>query len=119
MAIYEAFQKTLQKAGIIDTRNHSGPRIHALRHTACQHAFIRLAKNGEDPYCNLYKVSVYMGHKHVNDTEYYLLLTEQEYPELFGKVAGITGSISAIIERGLRSDGDRNPEEKEGGPHEI
>lgn len=60
-----------------------------------------------------------MGHKHVNDTEYYLLLTEQEYPELFGKVAGITGSISAIIERGLRSDGDRNPEEKEGGPHEI
>ena len=120
MAVYEAFQKILQKAGIIDNRNYCGPRIHALRHTACQHAFIRLAKNGEDLYCNLHKVTVFMGHKHVNDTEYYLRLTEEEYPELFGRVSGITGTISSIIEKGLqREDNDKNGEEERGGLYEI
>jgi site-specific recombinase XerD len=118
VSVYEAFQKTLQKADINDTRNYLGPRIHALRHTACQHAFIRLAKNGEDLYCNLHKITVFMGHKHVNDTEYYLRLTEEQYPELFGKVVGITGAISGIMEKGLRNDDNKNPEEGKGGYYE-
>ena len=118
VSAYEAFQKILHKAGINDTRNYHGPRIHALRHTACQHAFIKLAKNGEDLYCNLHKITVFMGHKHVNDTEYYLRLTEEQYPELFGKVAGITGTISGIIENGLRNDDNMNPEEEKGGSYE-
>ena len=118
IAVYEAFQKILQKAGINDTRNYCGPRIHALRHTACQHAFLRLAKNGEDLYCNLHKVTVFMGHKHVNDTEYYLRLTENEYPELFGKVAGVTGAITDVIEKGLLNDYNINMEEEKGGTYE-
>ena len=118
MAVYEAFQKILQKAGINDTRNYCGPRIHALRHTACQHAFLRLAKNGEDLYCNLHKVTVFMGHKHVNDTEYYLRLTENEYPELFGKVAGVTGAITDVIEKGLKNNDNINREEERGGTYE-
>jgi hypothetical protein len=59
-----------------------------------------------------------MGHKHVNDTEYYLRLTEKEYPELLGKIAGITGTISSIIEKKLQSDDNKNLEEERGGPYE-
>jgi integrase len=118
-AVYVSFQKILQKAGINDTRNYCGPRIHALRHTACQHAFIRLAKNGEDLYCNLHKITVFMGHKHVNDTEYYLRLTEEEYPELFGKIAGITSAISNLVGNYLQSAENKNGEEEKGGRYEL
>jgi integrase len=100
-AVYHNFHKITEKAGILYRGGHKGPNIHGIRHTSCVHAMLKMIHKGKDMYCCLPVLSVFMGHKHVTDTEMYIHLTKEMYPELIEMDGTITSSIGKIIARAL------------------
>jgi len=93
------FHKILKEAGISYRGNHEGPRVHDIRHTACVHSLVKMTRAGKDIYCCLPMISVFMGHKKVLNTEYYLRLTQEMYPELIQLDSSVTASINEVIKR--------------------
>ena len=55
------------------------PRIQDLRHTFAVHSLEQSIDLGLDPYCSLPALSIYMGHKRIESTEYYLPLTKHYF----------------------------------------
>lgn len=98
------FHNVSQMAGIPYIGNYQGPRIHDIRHTACVHSMRKLVSEGKDLYCSLPMLSVFMGHRKVMDTEYYLRLTADMYPE----VLKLDSSVSANVKEIIRSAVTRN-----------
>lgn len=77
--IYHVFVKLMKQANISHLSNGKYPRLHDLRHTFAVHALEQSIKEGLDPYCSLPALSVYMGHKGIESTEYYLRLTRHYF----------------------------------------
>lgn len=73
--ITDKFQKILS---ILNIKNNQGhvPRLHDLRFTFAVRALEKMEDAGIDLYCFLPILSVYMGHKNIKSTEYYLKFTE-------------------------------------------
>lgn len=80
-SILSWFHKILKDSGITYIP-HIGPRIHDLRHTFAVHALDTMSRSGKDIYCGLPILSVALGHKCVSDTELYVRITNQVYPDL-------------------------------------
>ena len=99
--VYENFHHIIKQAGILYKGGHKGPNIHGIRHTSCVHAMLKMIYQGKDMYCCLPVLSAFMGHKHVIDTEIYLHLTKEMYPELIKMDQSVTSSISKIITRAI------------------
>ncbi len=76
------FRQTLKALGI--KRQESGlyPRVHDLRHTFAVHTLRRMEENGFDLYTSLPILSVYLGHKSIAETEYYLRLVKEDFREI-------------------------------------
>jgi putative nicotinate-nucleotide diphosphorylase (carboxylating) len=79
--IYEWFRKTLRICGISHCTG-KGPRVHDLCHTCAVHSLINQVKNGADIYCVLPILSVFLGHKKLSDTETYVRLTREMFPDI-------------------------------------
>lgn len=75
------FKKTVKRIGIIPG---DGERItvHTLRHTFACHSLDKMIREGRDPYNALPYLSVYLGHKSIKNTEYYLKLTEERFNDV-------------------------------------
>lgn len=99
--VYDHFQKIIKKAGILYQGGNKGPNIHGIRHTSCVHAMLNMIHKGKDMYSCLPVLSVFMGHKHLVDTEIYIHLTKEMYPELIEMDQSVTSSISNIISRAI------------------
>ncbi len=91
------FKVIMDHAGIIYTGDFSGYRVHGLRHTACVHSMMKLADEGYDLYANLPALSVFMGHEKVVDTEHYLRLTQEMYPDIVNADMSITTEMLSIL----------------------
>lgn len=80
-AINVCFKKIVQRAGI---SKNEGIRIsvHSLRHTFACHSLDKMIREGRDPYNALPYLSVYLGHKNIQNTEYYLKLTEERFNDV-------------------------------------
>ena len=98
---YIRFQSILAEAGIPFKGSKEGPHIHHLRHTACVHAFMHMRKAGYDMYCSLPMLSTFMGHRGIYDTERYLRLTEEMYPEIMEMDAQNTAIIKEYVNQVL------------------
>jgi integrase len=105
-AVYENFHHIIMKAGILYKGGNQGPNIHGIRHTCCVHAMRKMIHKGKDMYCCLPVLSTFMGHKHVLDTEMYIHLTKDMYPELMEMDKSVTSSISTIIARSLITENE-------------
>lgn len=92
------FLKILEM-GRIDYVPRVGPRIHDIRHTFAVHALDKLAKDGLDMHCCLPILSVTLGHKCVSDTEYYVRITNQVYPDLSETTSAISEFIFPTISK--------------------
>lgn len=79
------FKKALCACGIPRNVGKLGPRIHDLRHTFAVHSLIQQVKNGVDLYCSLPILSVFLGHSDYRDTETYVRLTIDMFPEIIKK----------------------------------
>ena len=95
------FRKLLQEANIPYRGQEEGPSLHNLRHTACVHSLIHMHRQGRDIYCCLPILSTFMGHVKVLDTEYYLRLTRNMYPEIIQMDASVTAGLRILIAKSL------------------
>jgi site-specific recombinase XerD len=95
------FRRLLQEANIPYKGHEEGPSLHNLRHTACVHSFVRMHRQGRDIYCCLPILSTFMGHVKVLDTEYYLRLTQNMYPEIIQMDASVTAGLGRLIAKSL------------------
>jgi integrase len=99
--IYHWFEIVREKAGIPYKGNHEGPRIHDIRHTACVHSLVKMLESGTDIYCYLPILSMFVGHKSIYETETYLRLTGEYYPDLMKMDASVISEITNVLSRSL------------------
>ncbi|KUK57459.1 MAG: Uncharacterized protein XD81_1541 [Bacteroidetes bacterium 38_7] len=106
--IHHWFEIVREKAGIQYKGNHRGPRIHDIRHTACVHSLVKMLASGTDIYCYLPMLSIFMGHKNIYDTETYLRLTCEYYPDLMKMDASVISEITKVLSHSLiiKTDGN-------------
>lgn len=91
--------RIIAEAGIEHKGNEEGPHLHSLRHSACVHSMINSARKGIDLYSSLPILSVFMGHRKVLDTENYLRMTQEMYPEIIRQDLSVTAGINRIVKR--------------------
>jgi integrase len=104
-SVYVWFRKVMSKSSIPFHGDHSGPRIHDLRHTFAVHSLVKMAKSGKDLYYALPLLSIYLGHKSLGATELYVRLTKEMYPDLLSDQASI-GKYIFPKSTNLVSDGN-------------
>jgi site-specific recombinase XerD len=98
------FHRIITKCGIPRRCDQRGPRVHDIRHTSGVHALIKLTKEGRDIYCSLPLLAAFLGHKKVLDTETYLRLTQEVYPDILQKNIDISSEIFSTITSNLIID---------------
>ena len=67
--------------------------FHCGRHTFAVHSLMRQVRNGADIYCTLPILSVFLGHKKLSDTETYVRLTQEMYPDVLKLESSITSFL--------------------------
>lgn len=97
------FKGLIEQMGLNYQNGIHGVRVHDLRHTACVHALVKMVRNGQDPYCCLPILSVFMGHFDTKSTEYYLRLTQEAYPDIIKLDMANNGPIGDVIKRALNN----------------
>ena len=76
------FRQTLKAVGIKKLESGFFPRIHDFRHTFAVNALKQMQTKGFDLYTSLPILSVYLGHKSIAETEYYLRLVKDDFKEI-------------------------------------
>ncbi len=95
--IYKWFRICLDAAGIPHLGKGKGPREHDLRHSFCVHSLKEMQDQGMDLYASLPILSTYVGHASINETQHYLRLTAEFFPDIIEQVnkrcSGIIPSV--------------------------
>jgi len=91
--VYCWFRLILHKCGIPHTGNNKGPRVHDFRHTCAVHSLMKLTKAGTDIYCALPVISVLLGHRNIQETEKYVRLTQEMFPEIIKMEHSVTSFV--------------------------
>jgi len=68
-------------------------RVHDFRHAHAVHRLNHWVREGQDISILLVYLSEYMGHSNYADTDYYLALVEEFYPEMEQRLASINDDI--------------------------
>lgn len=105
-AVFTKFVEILQIAGIEYKGYRQGPRIHDLRHTACVHTMVKMAKDGKDIYCTLPYIAAYMGHKNYSSTNQYLRLSKEMYPDIIKISYSLCEKLNTSIYQNVNFDED-------------
>jgi len=87
------FHRIIEECGIPRRCDQRGPMVHEIRHSAAVHALVKLTQDGVDIYTSLPLLATFMGHKKVRDTEKYVRLTSEMYPELLSDVNSICSYV--------------------------
>ena len=98
------FHRILEECGIPRRFDQRGPMVHEIRHSAAVHSLIKQTQAGVDIYCTLPLLATFMGHKKVLDTETYLRLTQEMYPEVLKMNAEVTDQVYSCITSKLKQD---------------
>jgi integrase/recombinase XerD len=85
--IYEVFRKSLWAAGISHGGRGKGPRVHDFRHSFCVHTLAKQINQKVDLYVALPILSIFLGHDSIAETQNYLRLTAEFYPEMINRVS--------------------------------
>lgn len=84
--VYARFREVLADAGIPHGGRGAGPRLHDLRHTFACHTLMRASRSGLDVRALLPVLSIYLGHESVRETELYLKMTAEVFPDVVALV---------------------------------
>jgi site-specific recombinase XerD len=79
--VHQTFHSLLRQCGILHP-NHTGPRIHDLRHAFAVHRLLAWYRDAQDLNARLPWLATYMGHVDLHSTQVYLQAT----PELIEQV---------------------------------
>lgn len=102
ITVYRYFDRILEICRLQRNENINIASLHSLRHTAAVHSLVKLTRSGKDLYCSLPLLSVFMGHKSILGTEYYVKLTQEMYPELLKIDMEVTDQIFTHINSKLK-----------------
>jgi integrase/recombinase XerD len=91
--IYKAFRHLLWACGIPHGGRGHGPRLHDLRHTYAVHRLEHWYRAGADLQALLPVLATYMGHLSVHETQGYLQLTADVFPDLSARCDAAFGHI--------------------------
>jgi integrase/recombinase XerD len=91
--IYKAFRHLLWACGIPHGGRGRGPRLHDLRHTYAVHRLGQWYRAGADLPALLPVLATYMGHLSVLETQLYLRLTADVFPDLSARCDAAFGYI--------------------------
>ena len=89
-------------------QNSHAVRIHDIRHTFAVHSLVKMIDGGMDAYCSLPVLSIFLGHKKVESTEYYLRLTQEMYPDVVKIEHSLTSSVFPEINPKTEIDYENN-----------
>lgn len=89
------FHRIIHQCGIPRCSNQRGPMIHEIRHTSAVHALVKLTQSGQDVYTSLPLLAAFLGHKKVLDSENYIRLTQEMYPDLMHQNADVSDYVYA------------------------
>ena len=96
-ALYDIFRRLLWKAGISHGGKGKGPRFHDIRHTFAVHCLRNWVQNDFNISSALPYLSAYLGHVGLKESQRYLRLTADLFPDinkvLEDKYPGIIPSI--------------------------
>ena len=88
------YYKDLLEKAIIPVRyDGKRQRIHDLRHTFAVNSLKQMEQKGFDLYTSTSVLSVYLGHKSITETEYYLRLVQDEAKECQEQVKKYTKKL--------------------------
>lgn len=96
VGVLARFQEILKSCKIPYMGKSKGPRVHDLRHTFAVHSLHQMVNNGLDIYCALPVLSVFLGHKNVYDTEWYVRITQEIFPDLVKAQEDITAFVFPV-----------------------
>lgn len=91
--LYRLYHELLEKAGVPERSDGRIHRLHDMRHTFCVHTLEQMQAKGFDLYTSLPLLSVYLGHRHITETEYYLRLVEECHGSVLDQAARYCASI--------------------------
>ena len=98
------FHHIIEECGIPRRCDQRGPMVHEIRHSAAVHSLIKLSREGVDIYCSLPLLATFMGHKKVLDTEVYVRLTQEMYPDLLKMNTEVADQVYSFILTKLKED---------------
>jgi integrase len=70
--IHRAFYALSRQIGLRGESDSHGPRLHDMRHVFATNTLVRWYRSDQDPERRLPVLSAYLGHVHVEDTQWYL-----------------------------------------------
>lgn len=98
--IYRKFHCLLTEASIPPRADGGRQRLHDLRHTFCVRTLEQMQLKGFDLYVSLPLLSVYLGHKHITETEYYLRMLDEHFDGILEKSAAYAPDLFPVSEEG-------------------
>lgn len=100
-ALYDIFRRLLWNAGISHGGKGKGPRFHDIRHTFAVHCLRNWVQNDFDISSALPYLSAYLGHVGLSESQRYLRLTADLFPDINKAVEkkhpGIIPSLGGVI----------------------
>lgn len=97
-SVYHWFLDLLKRCGIPYLGDGFGPRVHDLRHTFAVHSIKQMIDNGMEMFSALATLAAVLGHKHISSTEYYIHLTEAEFPEIVTKSSNLMSEVYPMLD---------------------
>lgn len=91
--IRKYYKELLEKAVIPVRYDGKRQRIHDLRHTFAVNSLKQMKEKGFDLYTSTSVLSVYLGHKSIIETEYYLRLVQEEAQKCQEEVKNYTKGL--------------------------
>lgn len=102
--VLKYFHRIIEECGIPRHCDQRGPMVHEIRHSTAVHSLIKLTQVGLDLYCALPLLATFMWHKKVLDTESYVRLTQEMYPEVLKMNAEVTDQVYSFIISKIKQD---------------
>lgn len=91
--LYKKFHNLLDDAGITPRADGGRQRLHDVRHTFCVRTLEQMQEKGFDLYTSLPLLSVYLGHKHITETEYYLRMVAEHFGGIIDRATSYAPNI--------------------------
>jgi integrase/recombinase XerD len=70
--VHRTFYAASRRCGLRGVHDHHGPRLHDLRHRFATTTLVNWYRTNQDPARRLPLLSAYLGHVHIEDTQWYL-----------------------------------------------
>jgi len=91
--VYHAFRQLLWQCRIAHGGRGRGPRLHDLRHTCALHRLAQWYREGADLNALLPVLATYLGHQSITQTQVYLRLTADLFPDLAARSEAAFGHV--------------------------